>query len=211
MPRCLAPPHPPPPPRAPPPRRPRAVADLLAANPDLGGEGALQPNDLIALPLPAVPPRLYALRPGDGARGVARRFGVPLGRLLARNPALRDAGEAVPGYVVLIPGLRGDSEHLSGGGSSAPAGGGGAAGGGDGGAPLLALAPPPAGAWPQGGGLQPVGYVPRGGAAGQEAQYDPARARPGGGGGGGGGGGAFSWGSPAAARRAEPAHFVHVV
>ncbi|KAI8468649.1 MAG: hypothetical protein J3K34DRAFT_6343 [Monoraphidium minutum] len=84
-----------------------SVAELLAANPDLPGEAALQPNDLIALPVAAVLPRLHALRPGDSLRAVARRYGVTLGRLLARNPELCDPRSLRPGWVVAIPGLRG--------------------------------------------------------------------------------------------------------
>jgi hypothetical protein len=55
-------------------------------------------------------PRLHALRPGDSLRGVARHYGVTLGRLLARNPELCDPRTLVPGFVVLVPGLKGDSE-----------------------------------------------------------------------------------------------------
>jgi hypothetical protein len=114
------------------------VADLLAANPDLPGESALQPNDLIALPIPAVVPRLHALRPGDSLRSLSRAYGVPLGRLLARNPELCDPRALQPGWVVAIPGLRGDSAPTSA--LSGGSGGGGAGGGSSGGGGGAALA-----------------------------------------------------------------------
>ncbi|KIZ02221.1 hypothetical protein MNEG_5737 [Monoraphidium neglectum] len=115
-----------------------SVADLLAANPDLPGESALQPNDLIALPIPAVVPRLHALRPGDSLRSLSRAYGVPLGRLLARNPELCDPRALQPGWVVAIPGLRGDSAPTSA--LSGGSGGGGAGGGSSGGGGGAALA-----------------------------------------------------------------------
>ncbi|GBF87644.1 hypothetical protein Rsub_00355 [Raphidocelis subcapitata] len=160
-----------------------SVADLLAANPDLPGEAALQPFDLITLPVAAVPPRLHALRPGDSLRALARAHGVPLGRLLAKNPELGDPRALTPGYVVLIPGLRGDSESAPAGSGSGGAGGGGAGGGGGGGG---------------GGGASGLAQL-------QFAQMQLAHAQLVGGGAGGGGGGGDAFASAAAAAAAAAA------
>jgi LysM repeat protein len=90
-----------------------AVADLLAVNPELpAGEGSaagLQHHDCIALPVPAVFPRLAVAQAGDSIHTIARRHRVPAGRLLKANPELRDAGRLQPGWVVLLPGLNGSS------------------------------------------------------------------------------------------------------
>ncbi|KAF8059448.1 hypothetical protein HT031_005253 [Scenedesmus sp. PABB004] len=85
-----------------------APDDLLLANPELrAAGGAVQANDVIALPVPALPPRLYVLQPGDTLPGVARAHRVSLGRLLAANPELAAPSAVEPGWVVVLPALRG--------------------------------------------------------------------------------------------------------
>jgi len=86
------------------------VTDLLAANPEVGGAEAVRHNDCIAVPLPAVFPRLYVMAPGDTLHSIARAHSVPLGRVLAKNPELQDPARVQPGWVVALPGLKGDSQ-----------------------------------------------------------------------------------------------------
>ena len=94
-----------------------SVDAIIAANPDIaaiGGEQSVQANDCIAIPVPVVLPRLYVLQPNDTMKSVARAHGVSLGRLLAKNPELVDPSRVQPGWMVRIPGLKGDSQTSSG-------------------------------------------------------------------------------------------------
>jgi LysM repeat protein len=86
------------------------VSDLLAANPDVKDADAVHHNDCIAVPLPAVFPRLYVVQPGDTLHSIARAHEVSVGRVLAKNPELTDPGRLQPGWVVALPGLKGDSQ-----------------------------------------------------------------------------------------------------
>lgn len=86
-----------------------SVEAILAANPEISCLEDLQPHDCIALPVPLVLPRLYVLQPGDTLRSVAKAHSTTVGRLVSKNPELLDAGRVQPGWVVSIPGLKGDS------------------------------------------------------------------------------------------------------
>jgi LysM repeat protein len=86
------------------------VSDLLAANPEIPAPDAVHHNDCIAVPVPVVFPRLYVSQPGDTLHSIARAHEVPLGRLLAKNPELADSSRVQPGWVVALPGLKGDSQ-----------------------------------------------------------------------------------------------------
>lgn len=86
------------------------VPDLLAANPEVTAADTVHHNDCIAVPLPAVFPRLYVIQPGDTLHSIARAHEVPLGRVLAKNPELTDPSRVQPGWVVALPGLKGDSQ-----------------------------------------------------------------------------------------------------
>jgi LysM repeat protein len=86
------------------------VSDLLAANPDVKDADTVHHNDCIAVPLPAVFPRLYVVQPGDTLHSIARAHEVSVGRVLAKNPELTDPGRLQPGWVVALPGLKGDSQ-----------------------------------------------------------------------------------------------------
>lgn len=85
------------------------MTDLLAANPEVTEADAVRHNDCIAVPVPAVFPRLYVVQPGDTLHSIARAHEVPMGRLLAKNPELIDPSRVQPGWVVALPGLKGDS------------------------------------------------------------------------------------------------------
>lgn len=85
------------------------LSDILAANPDIGDSGAVQPNDCIALPVAVVFPRLYVVQQGDTLHGIAKAHRTSLGRILAKNPELTDSSRVQPGWVVMLPGLKGDS------------------------------------------------------------------------------------------------------
>ena len=87
-----------------------ALSDLLAANPEVSDAEAVHHNDCIAVPVPAVFPRLYVTQPGDTLHSIARAHEVPVGRLLAKNPELADPSSIQPGWVVALPGLKGDSQ-----------------------------------------------------------------------------------------------------
>jgi LysM repeat protein len=90
-----------------------AIPDILASNPDLPAADVMpnvQVNDCIALPVPAIPPRLHVVQHGDTIHSIARLYRVPLGRLLARNPELADASLVQQGWVVVLPGLKGESK-----------------------------------------------------------------------------------------------------
>jgi LysM repeat protein len=82
----------------------------LAANPDVLDAEAVHQNDCIAVPVPVVFPRLYVVQPGDSLHSIARAHEIPLGRLLAKNPELTDPTRVQPGWVVSLPGLKGDSQ-----------------------------------------------------------------------------------------------------
>jgi hypothetical protein len=90
-----------------------SIRDVLAVNPDLPAADIMpnvQASDCIALPVPAIPPRLHIAQHGDTLHGIARMYRVPLGRLLAKNPELADPSRVQPGWVVVLPGLKGDSK-----------------------------------------------------------------------------------------------------
>lgn len=87
-----------------------ALSDILAVNPELPDATAVQPSDCIALPVPVVPPRIYVAQPGDSLPSIAKVHRVSMGRLLARNPELTDPTRLQPGWVVALPGLKGDSK-----------------------------------------------------------------------------------------------------
>jgi LysM repeat protein len=94
-----------------------SVDAIIAANPDIaaiGGEQSVQTHDCIAIPVPVVIPRLYVLQPNDTLKSVARAHGVSMGRLLAKNPELVDPSRVQPGWMVRIPGLKGDSQNCFG-------------------------------------------------------------------------------------------------
>jgi LysM repeat protein len=86
------------------------LSELLAANPDVVDAEAVHHNDCIAVPVPVVFPRLYVIQHGDTLHSIARAHEVPLGRLLAKNPELTDPTSVQPGWVVALPGLKGDSQ-----------------------------------------------------------------------------------------------------
>jgi LysM repeat protein len=86
------------------------VSEILAANPEIPVSATVQHNDCIAVPVPVVFPRLYVVQPGDTLHSIARAHEVPLGRVLAKNPELADSAGVQPGWVVALPGLKGDSQ-----------------------------------------------------------------------------------------------------
>jgi LysM repeat protein len=90
-----------------------SIPDILAANPDLPAADIMpivQASDCIALPVPAIPPCLHVVQHGDTLHGIARMYRVPLGRLIAKNPELADPSRVQQGWVVVLPGLKGDSK-----------------------------------------------------------------------------------------------------
>lgn len=87
-----------------------AVPDILAANPDILEATAVQANDCIALPVPIIPPRLHVIQQGESLHSIAKAHKTSLGRILARNPELRDPSSVQPGWVVVLPGLKGESK-----------------------------------------------------------------------------------------------------
>lgn len=90
------------------------VEDIVAANPDIPDCSAIQPNDCIALPVAVVLPQMYVVKPGDTLQSVAKQSNVSLHRLLAKNPEVKDASVFAPGWVLLLPGLRGETSSLGG-------------------------------------------------------------------------------------------------
>ncbi len=55
-----------------------------------------------------MPPR-YAVQPGDTLHAIAKAHDCSLSRLMARNPQLTDPANVQPGWLLLAPGLKGDS------------------------------------------------------------------------------------------------------
>jgi LysM repeat protein len=82
---------------------------LLAANPGINPQ-SLQVGQVICLPpspgggpFPCYGGSIYMVQPGDTFYGIARRFGVPLSRLIAANPDVVNPDQIQVGTPICIP------------------------------------------------------------------------------------------------------------
>lgn len=90
------------------------VARILAVNPQITNPNVIHVGQTIRLtggavaqpvqPLPPTGTRTYRVRPGDTLASIARRYNVPLGRVIAANPRLNPNQIAV-GISIVIPGV----------------------------------------------------------------------------------------------------------
>lgn len=85
-----------------------SVASILEANPDIG-DGQLEANDCIALPVSQVLPSFRMVLPTDTLYSIAADHRCGLQRLLRHNPDMKDPQRFVPGALLALPGLRGSS------------------------------------------------------------------------------------------------------
>lgn len=73
---------------------------LIKANPQISDPNVLIPGEVVYLPVQRM--REYAVQRGDTLYRIARKFGVPLDRLIAANPGI-DPNVIYPGQLIAIP------------------------------------------------------------------------------------------------------------
>lgn len=79
---------------------------LLAANPQIQNPNLIYPGQVVILPTShqrtPVPDVQRVVRPGDTMFSIAREFGIPLERLIALNPFIKDPNLIYPGMILTI-------------------------------------------------------------------------------------------------------------
>ncbi|MBE3555458.1 MAG: SafA/ExsA family spore coat assembly protein [Firmicutes bacterium] len=79
---------------------------LIAANPQVKDPDLIYPGQVLLIPFPqpsGCSGYLYRVRSGDTLYKIAKRFGIPLRRLIAANPQIKDPDKIYPGQKICVP------------------------------------------------------------------------------------------------------------
>lgn len=90
-----------------------SVEAIMEVNPDVKDIHSIQTGDCIEIPVKKLLPRLYAVKAGDSLATIARNHDVSLFRLLNANSDLKNPSSLTTGWLLSIPGLKGNSAELN--------------------------------------------------------------------------------------------------
>eukprot|EP00210_Caulerpa_lentillifera_P009132 g8706.t1 len=86
-----------------------APEDIIGANPDVKETNSLQTGDCIEIPVQNILPRLYAVKKGDSIDSIAHRHDISTFRLIKFNADIKTPDSLRQGWILSIPGLKGES------------------------------------------------------------------------------------------------------
>ena len=86
-----------------------SVQSIMEVNPDVKEADNVQTGDCIEIPVEKILPRFYVVKQNESVESIARRHEVSLFKLYGANADLKNSAALKPGWILSIPGLKGNT------------------------------------------------------------------------------------------------------